>query len=146
MIILQHYSNDKHDICFLVVEKKQTCKLRLDLGLKRQKSASSQIMLKCTHPSKASFPFFYNGFSLFWKFSTPLISSPTEVLPSVYNFSGPPHLPLLFSGVIGKKVKDHGEGRGVQCHLRRLLMQKKFNNLYEFFLPPFFLCPPRKTS
>lgn len=35
--------------------------------------------------------------------------------------------------------KNHGEGRGVECHLRRLLMQKKFNNLFEFFLPLFFL-------
>ena len=83
LIILQHHNNDKHDICLLVVEKKQTCKLRLDFSSKRHKLASSHIMLECTHPSKASFPFFYNGFSLFWKFSTPLVSSPTEVLPSV---------------------------------------------------------------
>lgn len=43
--------------------------------------------------------------------------------------------------------KNHGEGRGDECHLRRLLMQKKFNNLFEFFLPsPSPLSPLEKPA
>lgn len=72
-------------------------------GLKEMQASACRDKAGGTHPSRACFPFFYNGFPLFWKISTPLISSPTEVLPSVDHFLGPSHPFLLLSEVIGKK-------------------------------------------
>lgn len=70
-------------------------------------------MLKCTHPSKDSCPFFHNVISFFWKFATPLISS-ESILPNVYNFFGLSHLSLRYSGVIRKKVRIMARVRGMR--------------------------------
>lgn len=72
-------------------------------GLKEMQTSTCADKAGGTHPSRACFPFFYNGFPLFWKIATPLISSPTEVLPRVDHFLGPSHPFLLISEVTGKK-------------------------------------------
>lgn len=102
------------------------------LGLKEMQTSTCTDKAGGTHPSRARFPFFYNGFPLFWKISTPLISSPTEVLPSVDHFLGPSHPFLLFSGVIGKKGRIMTRVGGSESP-EEVVNAKKFNNRFNFF-------------
>lgn len=100
--IIKQNSYCKQENYLIVTEKKRHA-TGSGFGLKGMQVSTCKDKAGGTHPSRARFPFFYNGFPLFWKISTPLISSPTEVLPSVAHFLGPSHPFLLISGSSGRR-------------------------------------------
>lgn len=82
MVIVQYHNNNKHDICFLVIEKKRHANSDL-IWAQRDTNWHLHIQGSRHSPFQGLFPFLLQWVPFSWKFSTPLESSPTELLPSV---------------------------------------------------------------